>query len=159
MLLFVRANTTKQVTIGGQQVTMPDFSIPDRLNATAHLTDPGDVYVRLEDDVTGKSLTFLISGPYVFNSDSWYYVHGHGPVQVVLERLLGTSEVKRALDVLRNSSAARQKVKELGFRLIRNSSGDPVGVMPPHCIAGQNPRALGMGGEDPETAPVLSDLE
>jgi hypothetical protein len=156
MIAIARADSTRVVWIDDEQfIVIPDIKLPDGVEWSAHLTDHGVAIIEFTRD--GRRATTLWDGPHTIGAGQWYIVTAPERVLLALRNQLGANNVDKFIAALRASAVLRAWARDQGYRPKRNLAGDIVGIYAPLTINGRNP--LDMDGDDPETAPILPDME
>ena len=158
MIAIARTDDTVQISDGNEgTIEVPDLKIPQQVEWNAYkISGQSAFIVTFETDT--KKATTLWHGPHVLQDGFTYYIID-APKRVlqILKNQLGVANVAPLIKALRARPALRAWVKANNFRVIRNTAGNPVSVMPPLVIAGTNPRDL--DEEDLDAAQELLDLE
>lgn len=140
-------------------LTNLENSCRDRFNEETQLTEKdwhdqgGGLYIGVY-----PSGTAMISGPLIIGNPTkpWFEVQASDEA-VLLE--ITNDEIGLMRDKMRSNGILRAAYRLEGRQLIRNGSGNPIGVMPRHVICGTNPAASYLDDEDIDIAQELLDLE
>jgi len=154
MILLTRADDTRTVEIGGQQVEVPDLKIPAARRDGVSVLGNGDVMVQVNHN--GKRGTLLLSGPHVIGQQTLFVVSYSGripPRSVVtfLKNQLGDTSVRHFQKALVQFKAVRQY-----FKAILNpyrEGGVLKSYYAPHVICGRSPIAFDPDDTDPAEVP------
>lgn len=157
MIAIARADDVRLISDGeGGWISVPDLKIPGHIKWGAYKSDHGDAFfIHFETDT--KEATTLWHGPHVIGGNTYYIIDAPRRVLQALKNQLGAANVAPLIKALRVRPALRAYLKAAGYRLVRNSSGNPVTILPPLVICGTNP--VDLDGDELDDADELLDLE
>lgn len=157
MIAIARADDVRLISDGrGGWISVPDLKIPGEIRWSAYAIAGQDAFfVKFETDT--KDVTTLWHGPHDIGGNKFYLVDAPKRVLQALRNQLGQQRVTPLIKALRARPALRVWAKAQGFKLVRNSAGKPVSILPPLVICGTNPQDL--DGDELDAADELPDLE
>lgn len=157
MIALCKAEDVRIISDGADGwITVPDIKVPPGVmwNAYAVLGQDATV-VHFENET--KRVSTLWHGPHTIGAGTYYFVDAPIRVLQALKNQLGDASVRPLIKALRLSLGLRRWCKNNGFRVVRNSAGRPVSILPPLVICGTNP--IDLDGEELDEAEELLDLE
>lgn len=163
MIAVIRAEDVRLISDGeGGWIAAPDVKFGKADNWGAYQIRNKPAFIVWFDRPNGERIETLWHGPHKDmgpGNHTLYFVQAPTRVLQRLRRQLGGTAVVRLKAALRARKWLRVWCRNNGFRPIKNSRGENVGVYPPLCIAGQPNVDLGDDSADIERADKLADLE
>ena len=157
MIAIARAEDVRLISDGADGwISVPDIKIPQGVEWSASEI-PGQTAFQITFEHNGKKATTLWHGPHVIGTQKHYIIDAPKRVLQMLKNQLGAANVAPLIKALRAKPALRAWCKAQGFRLVRNSLGRPVTVLPPLVICGHSP--IDLDGDELEDADEMEDLE